>query len=111
MIPYVKLQELMEKNSDNPRSSYTLLDESMGCVNGCRCGISFYNWTEYKKGSAHEDQEGFFVLEGKGYAMIGGEEMVMEPGMAFMVPAGVEHAMKCDPAYEYCKVLWFHGAI
>lgn len=108
MVPYVKLQDLMEKET---RTSYTLLDEKMGCVNGCRCGISIYRYDEYPGGSAHEDQEGFFVLEGRGLALIDGEELEMEPGMAFMIPAGVEHTMKRAPGSEYCKVLWFHGAI
>lgn len=109
MVPVVRLQELIEKNPG--RTSYTLLDDSMGCVNGCRCGVSIYRHTEYRGGSFHEDQEGFFVLEGRGTAMIDGEEFVVEPGMAFMVPAGVEHEIKRDPEYEYCKVLWFHGAV
>lgn len=108
MVPYVKLQDLMEKEQ---KTSYTLLDESMGCVNGCRCGISVYRYDDYPKSSAHEDQEGFFVLEGKGCAMIGGEELGLEPGMSFVIPAGVEHAMKRAPGYEFCKVLWFHGAV
>lgn len=109
MVPYVKLQDLEAQESG--RGSYTLLDEHMGCVNGCRCGISYYRYDEYPKAGAHEDQEGFFVLEGRGLALIGGEELVLEPGMSFMIPAGVPHAMKRDPAYEYCKVLWFHGAV
>ena len=50
------------------------------------------------------------MLEGRGIAMIDGEEFAVEPGMAFMVPAGVDHEIKRDPEYEYCKVLWFHGA-
>lgn len=108
MIPYVKLQDLMAKET---RTAYTLLDESMGCVNGCRLGISIYRFDEYPKASAHEDQEGFFVLEGKGLALIDGEELAMEPGMSFMIPAGVEHTMKRAPESEFCKVLWFHGAI
>lgn len=109
MIPYVKLDELMRQEGE--KTGYTLLDERHGCVNGCRMGISVYTYDEYGKGSAHEDQEGFFVLEGRGYALIGGEELVMEPGMAFVVPAGVTHAMKRAPGYDHCKVLWFHGAV
>lgn len=109
MVPYVKLEEVMAQ--EGKKIGYTLLDERHGCVNGCRCGISFYVWDEYGRATAHDDQEGFFVLEGRGRALIGGEELIMEPGMAFMVPAGVEHAMKREQGYEYCKVLWFHGAV
>lgn len=108
-VKFVKLDDVMEK--EGPKVGYTLLDERHGCVKGCRCGISIYTQKEYLKASAHDDQEGFFVLEGKGRAMVGGEELFMEPGVAFMVPAGVEHVMKCEEGYEFCKVLWFHSAV
>lgn len=109
MIPYVRLDEVMEKAGK--RIGYTLLDERHGCVNGCRLGISVYVFDEYGAANAHEDQEGFFVLEGRGMALIDGEELILEPGMAFMIPAGTPHAMKKDKDYDYCKVLWFHGAV
>ncbi len=109
MIPYVKLEEVMAQAGG--RTGYTLLDERNGCVNGCRMGISVYSFDEYGTATAHEDQEGFFVLEGRGMALIDGEELPLEPGMAFMVPAGMPHAMKRDSQCEYCKVLWFHGAV
>ena len=92
MIPFVKLEDVLDK--ENRKEGYVLLDERHGCVKGCRCGISFYHGDEYGKETAHDDQEGFYVLEGRGRALIGGEEFVMEPGMAFMVPAGVTHTMK-----------------
>ncbi len=109
MIPYVKLDEVMAK--EGTKTGYTLLDERHGCVNGCRCGVSVYTRDEYPGANAHEDQEGFFVLEGRGKALIGGEELVMEPGMCFVIPAGVPHAMKRDKDCEACKVFWFHGAV
>lgn len=109
MIPYVRLEDVMEQ--EGKRVGYTLLDERHGCVNGCRMGISIYWFDDYGKPTAHEDQEGFFVLEGRGMALIDGEELVLEPGMAFMIPAGTPHAMKRDSQCEYCKVLWFHGAV
>lgn len=109
MIAFVKAEDVVE--SERNRTGYVLLDERHGCENGCRCGISFYHTDEYGPESVHEDQEGFYVLEGNGRALIGGEELIMEPGMAFMVPAGVTHAMKREQGSAYCKVLWFHGAV
>ncbi|MCM1112393.1 MAG: cupin domain-containing protein [Muribaculum sp.] len=109
MIPYVRMDEVMEREGN--RIGYTLLDERHGCVNGCRLGISVYIYDEYGRASAHEDQEGFFVLEGRGMALIDGEELALEPGMAFMIPAGTPHAMKKDKDCGFCKVLWFHGAV
>lgn len=108
MVKVVKLDDVIAMNPD--RTGHTLLDENQGCVNGCRAGVSIYRRTEYDVANAHDDQEGFFVLEGKGYALIDNEEITMEPGMSFMIPAGTPHAMKCDSEYRYCKVFWFHGA-
>lgn len=109
MIPYVRVEDVIRENGD--RSGYTLLDERHGCVNGCRCGVSIYRYAEYGKANAHEDQEGFFVLEGRGRALIDGEELLLEPGMSFMIPAGVPHTMRREDDSEYCKVFWFHGAV
>ena len=109
MVPYVKMDEVIE--AEGKRTGYTLLDERHGCVNGCRLGVSVYSFDEYGVSNAHEDQEGFLVLEGRGTALIDGEELALEPGMAFMIPAGTPHAMKKAAESEYCKVLWFHGAV
>ncbi len=109
MVPYVRMEDIIKR--DSAKVGYTLLDERQGCVNGCRCGVSIYRYREYGKANAHEDQEGFLVLEGRGRAMIADEELLLEPGMCFMIPAGVFHTMKCDSGSEYCKVFWFHGAV
>lgn len=109
MIPYVKLDEIIKEQGT--QLGYALLGEEQGCVNGCCCGVSIYTEKEYGTAAAHEDQEGFYVLEGFGKALIAGEELTLEPGMSFMVPAGVEHVMKADGGSEACKVFWFHAAI
>lgn len=108
---WVKLEDVMALSGE--KTGYNLLDENNGCVNGCRCGVSIYKRKEYDLShvGVHDDQEGFFVIEGSGRAMIGEEEIVMEPGTCFIVPAGVPHAMKSDENSEYCKVFWFHAAI
>ncbi len=109
MVPYVRMEDIIKQ--DSAKVGYTLLDERQGCVNGCRCGVSIYRQEEYGAANAHEDQEGFLVLEGCGRALIDGEELLLEPGMAFMIPAGVPHAMRREAGSEYCKVFWFHGAV
>lgn len=109
MIPYVKLDEIVKK--EGRRTGYTLLDERHGCVNGSKCGVSYYTREEYDTARSHEDQEGFFVLEGHGKALIGGEEISLEPGVSFMVPAQVKHTVKKDRNCPVCKVFWFHAAI
>lgn len=109
MIPYVMLDEVMKENG--VKTGYTLLDARHGCAKGCTCGVSVYRNDAYAQPSSHEDQEGFFVLEGCGTAWIDGEELSLSPGMAFMVPAHTPHIMKKEPGSEYCKVFWFHAAI
>lgn len=109
MIPYVRLEEVVA--TDGKETGHTLLDERHGCVNGSRCGVSFYTREEYDEAKSHDDQEGFFVLEGHGKALIGGEEIPMEPGISFMVPAHTPHTMKKDKDCPVCKVFWFHAAV
>lgn len=109
MIPYVRVEDVLGEKVK--KTGYTLLDESHGCVNGSTCGISLYRNKNYLKITAHDDQEGFLVLEGRGVAYIDGEELNIEPGMCFMVPAHVEHAMKAAEGCDVCKVFWFHAAV
>lgn len=82
MIPYTTLDSIIAQMPE--RTGHTLLDE---------------------------DQEGFFVLDGKGYALIGDEEIPLLPGTAFMVPAHTDHVIRRDPSCDCCKVLWFHAAV
>ena len=67
--------------------SYDMLDESNGCLNGCCCGVSVYTETEYQTPGCHDDQEGFMVLSGSGFARLGAEERAVCKGTAFIVPA------------------------
>lgn len=110
MIPYVNANEILAKTTT---IGCNLLTEEDGCVNGCKCGISRYTATEYDAGGgpAHDDQEGFLVLEGTGSALIDGIEYEMKPGICFIVPAGVKHTMKKTGDCKYCKVFWFHAAV
>ncbi len=108
MIPYTIADTIIANTQK--RTGYTLLDENQGCVNGCRMGISFYRNDAYHAPQQHDDQEGFYVLEGKGYALIDGHEIPLLPGTSFVVPAFTDHVMKRDSSCEYCKVLWFHAA-
>ena len=85
MIPYTTLDSIIAKMPE--RTGHTLLDEDQGCV------------------------KGFFVLDGKGYALINGEEIPLLPGTAFMVPAHTDHVIRRDPSCDCCKVLWFHAAV
>ena len=91
--------------------SYRLLDEKNGCVAGCSCGISVYTDNEYVVFGIHNDQEGFFVIEGTGKAKVGNEEFKIGPEVSFIAPACVEHSIKKDADSEPIKLFWFHSAI
>lgn len=110
MLPIAVLNQVLQ--AEGEKTGYVLLGEKDGQVNGCRCGVSIYIREEYdlENAGAHDDQEGFFVLEGNGSALVGNEKITMEPSVAFGVPKGVRHAMKKDKKSEACKVLWFHSA-
>jgi mannose-6-phosphate isomerase-like protein (cupin superfamily) len=91
--------------------SYPMLDVAHGCVAGFKSGITVYTATEYPSTGVHEDQEGFVVMEGTGWAKVGDEEQRLEPDVCFIAPAGVAHCIKRDKDSPHLKVCWFHGAI
>jgi len=91
--------------------SYKLLSNKNGCVSGCCSGVSVYTSNDYPPPGVHEDQEGFMVIEGTGWARIGNEEFRVEPEVSFIAPAGVKHSIKKDSESAPIKVFWFHAAI
>lgn len=88
-----------------------LLTTQNGCVAGCHAGILSYRQIEFLQGGTHEDQEGFFVLEGSGFARVGGETFPLRPGTAFLAPAGVPHFIRRDDSCEAVKLFFFHAAV
>ena len=66
MKPYITAEEVIEKQGENQRT-YRFLTTENGCVNGCASGTTIYANTEFSDHpGAHDDQEGFYVLEGEG---------------------------------------------
>ena len=106
---FVNLEDVIKEQG--ACRSYTLLAEEQGCVNGCKCGVTIYDETEYGKGGVHQDQEGFMVLSGHGMAMVAGEEFPIKEGTCFIAPAGCHHVAKRDPDSEPMKIFWFHSAV
>lgn len=86
-----------------------LLGEENGCRAGCRTGLLVYRQTEFIQGGVHEDQEGFYVLEGRGRAKVGEEVFSLEPGTSFIAPAGMEHYICRDADCPYIKLFFFHA--
>ena len=107
---FVKRSDVEPMNEDG-HQSYEMLTAKNGCVAGCCTGISLYPGTEYPVAAVHDDQEGFCVLEGYGWARVGDAEFPIEPEVSFIVPAGTPHCIKKNPASKPVKVFWFHSAI
>lgn len=87
----------------------------IGAAHGAECGycmgITYYDGEDYLAPGIHDDQEGFYVLEGTGTADLGGTEFQIRPGSAFLAAKGVPHRIKRDHASGPVKVLWTHGAV
>ena len=109
MSYYKRKQDAQELQAGHGHGSYPLLGEAQGCTNGCCAGISYYSATEYTPIAIHEDQEGFLVLSGRGWAKIGEEEFWVEPDTAFIAPKGTAHQMKSADKEETLTVFWFHA--
>lgn len=88
-----------------------LIGEEHGAIKGFCLGVSYYDSDEYGTPGVHEDQEGFYILEGSGTARIGDEEFAVSPGSAFIAAKEVPHTMKRDGNSGALKVLWCHGAV
>ena len=73
----------------------------VSAANGCCAGICAYNSDSFSAPALHDDQEGFFVLEGSGEAQLA--------GMSFILPPQTLHSFR-RLGSEYLKVLWFHAA-
>lgn len=89
--------------------SKVLLTEENGCVHDCMTGVSYNYLTEYPEAQAHEFQEGFYVVSGRGWAKVGEQEFPVYPGVSFLAPAHVFHAVKTENAEDPVVVFWFHA--
>ena len=87
-----------------------LLGEDHGCIKGFCMGVAAYDCDDYDTPGVHEDQEGFYVVSGRGMARVGEEEFPIEPGTVFLAAKGVAHAIR-KTGDESVKVLWAHGAV
>jgi len=109
--PYVTLEEV-KKNQGEDAIGYKLLTEENGCVAGCCSGISIYNSLEFNNNAGcHKDQEGFFVLEGEGFAKLDDLVFPITQGDSFIAAAGVKHTIKTSCDHKPVKVFWFHSSM
>ena len=84
MKPYITAEEVIEKQGENQRT-YRFLTTENGCVNGCASGTTIYANTEFSDHpGAHDDQEGFYVLEGEGFAKLDDLVFPIKAGDSFV---------------------------
>ena len=82
-----------------------------GCTNGCASGTTIYASNEFSdKPGVHNDQEGFYVLEGEGYAKLDDLVFPIKAGDSFVALAGVAHTIRTKEGCQPVKVFWFHSA-
>jgi len=110
MSIYKHEEDLVYEQSSGHRGGI-LIDEVNGAENGFCMGISCYETEVYGNPGIHDDQEGFYVIEGSGMAKVGEEEFPICPGTAFIAPKGVSHSIKKGDTSKPVKVLWCHGAV
>lgn len=109
--PYITLEEALAARKEGKRS-IKFLTEANGCVNGCCSGVTIYSETEFDSNPGyHDNQEGFFVLEGEGYAWLDGEEFPVKAGDSFIALPGVRHTVRASSADKPVKVFWFHSGV
>lgn len=111
MKPYITAEEVIEKQGKDQRG-YRFLTEENGCVNGCASGTTVYADYQFSdRPGRHADQEGFYVLEGEGFAKLDDLEFPIKAGDSFVALPGVAHTVRTREGCTPVKVFWFHSAI
>jgi len=64
---------------------------SLATGSGFTLGSIVYAKPHYS--GVHEDHEAIYILEGRGRALIGGEEVDFQDDFLLVVPAGTEHSI------------------
>jgi mannose-6-phosphate isomerase-like protein (cupin superfamily) len=88
-----------------------LIGTAQGAVKGYCLGLTICTSETYASTGIHDDQEGFYVIEGHGMARMGDVEFEIRPGTAFLAKAGMPHSVRKFPDSVPLKLLWSHGAV
>ncbi len=108
---YINAKDVELCGDPNIQMGHDMLSEKQGCVNGCCSGLVYSYTSEYPTPAIHDDQEGFIIIEGSGWAKVGDQEFRLEPDVSFIVPKGVAHCVKKDPDIKHMKYFYFHAAV
>ncbi|WP_101910074.1 cupin domain-containing protein [Marasmitruncus massiliensis] len=90
--------------------NYPIFLDEKAPIAGCNASMGQYYCEEYPTPGVHEDNEGFYVVSGKGMAVVGDEENKIAAGSFFYAPAGVPHAIKKDAGTPDLEIVMFHFA-
>ncbi len=105
----VRLKEA--KVEDYPgRRIKTLLDPSTVGSSGFILGVITYLPGCTVEPHTHDDQEGIYVMKGRGKAKIGGESIELEQGVAFYIAKRVTHSVM-NPFDEPLEVVFSHAPV
>ncbi len=111
MKPYITAEEVLQAQGEGKRG-YKFLTAENGCTNGCASGTTIYGDYEFSDHPGyHADQEGFYVLEGEGFAKLDDLVFPIKAGDSFVALPGVKHTIRTKEGSEPVKVFWFHSAV
>lgn len=103
---------VIEKKFDNYFDSpfhrtFSLFNRENSPVDGFVAIVNSVVSDSYPEPAIHDDNEGFFVIRGKGKIRIGGSEYSISENHAMLVPAGTPHAIRKDGSSEL-DIFIFH---
>ena len=89
--------------------SYPIFTLESSPIANCSAAFNVFQSETYPTTmGVHDDNEGFYVIEGFGKMMVGDEEYKLEPHTAMYAPAGVLHGIKKDPSSMDLKTFLYH---
>lgn len=79
-------------------------------IKGAKAGIMLCDDVEYGDLGDHDDQEGFYIIAGTGFALIDGKEYRVAKDTVILLQAHMLHTFKRDSDSVPLKIFWFHAA-
>lgn len=88
--------------------NYPLFTYENAPIHGVCASDAEYLNDEYPNPGVHDDNEGFYVYEGTGFAKVGDSEFELSAGTCFFAPAGVYHQIKKSSTCSKLRIFLFH---
>ncbi len=89
---------------------HNLLNQWWGTTNGFNSLVGVYTSKDFVITATHTDQQMFYVIEGKGWALVGEKIFPIFPGACWFVPPNKKHGIKCAANCKEVKAFVVHGA-